>query len=75
MSGIEVEHNPGEEQLSELGVRSWPTWSAEVSEFPWSYDATETCYILEGRGTVTGRACGSRGPPTSSRSRSRRVTW
>jgi uncharacterized cupin superfamily protein len=53
MSEIVVERNPSEEQLSELGVRDWPTWSAEVSEFPWSYDATETCFFLEGRVTVT----------------------
>ena len=53
MSEIRVERNPGEEKLSELGVRDWPTWSADVSEFPWSYDATETCYVLEGQVTVT----------------------
>jgi uncharacterized cupin superfamily protein len=57
MSEIQVEHSPSEEQLTELGVRSWPTWSAEVSEFPWSYDATETCYVLEGRVTVTPDGC------------------
>jgi uncharacterized cupin superfamily protein len=31
---------------------SWGTWSKETSEFPWSYDETETCYILEGEATV-----------------------
>jgi uncharacterized cupin superfamily protein len=53
MNSIEIERNPSEEKLTELGVRNWPIWSADVSEFPWSYDATETCYVLEGRVTVT----------------------
>ncbi|MBD3255989.1 MAG: DUF861 domain-containing protein [Candidatus Lokiarchaeota archaeon] len=39
---------PSEEQLDNLKVKTWGTWSKEVSEFPWSYDETETCYILEG---------------------------
>jgi uncharacterized cupin superfamily protein len=50
---ITVERNPGEEKLDEMGVRSWPIWTKEASEFPWSYDATETCYVLEGRVVVT----------------------
>ena len=28
-------------------------WTKEVSVFPWEYDATETCYVLEGEVTVT----------------------
>jgi len=32
---------------------AWDTWSKEPSEFPWSYDEKETCYILEGTATVT----------------------
>ena len=31
---------------------SWGTWSKEESEFPWSYDDKETCYILEGKAEV-----------------------
>jgi uncharacterized protein len=53
MSGIKVEHEPSEARLSELGVREWPLWSKEVSDFPWSYDAEETCYFLEGEVVVT----------------------
>ena len=53
MSGIEIERNPSEGRLSELGVRSWPTWSKEASEFPWTYDEAETCYFLEGDVVVT----------------------
>ena len=40
-------------KLSALGVRSWPTWSKEVSTFPWSYNSQEIAYILEGEVTVT----------------------
>jgi len=50
---IKVERNPSEERLKELGVRDWPIWTKEVSEFPWEYDAEEVCYILEGEATVT----------------------
>lgn len=45
---------PTEEELEKLGVKSWGTWSKEESKFPWDYDdATETCYILEGKAEVT----------------------
>ncbi|HEY8353485.1 MAG TPA: cupin domain-containing protein [Methylophilaceae bacterium] len=53
MSLIKVEHNPDESRLQALGVFSWPTWSKEVSTFPWSYSEQETAYILEGEVTVT----------------------
>ena len=53
MSQIVVERNPSEERLEELGVFSWPIWEKEESEFPWSYDAEETCYLLEGKVVVT----------------------
>lgn len=41
------------EKLESLGVSSWPIWEKEVSEFPWFYDSTESCYILEGHVIVT----------------------
>jgi uncharacterized cupin superfamily protein len=53
MSQIEIEHDPSEQRLTELGVREWPVWSKEVSRFPWEYDARETCYLLEGEVLVT----------------------
>ncbi len=34
--------------LEERKVMSWPVWEKEISEFPWTYEATEECYILEG---------------------------
>jgi uncharacterized protein len=36
-------------------AKSWDTWKKEPSEFPWSYDTKETCYILEGEAVVTGK--------------------
>ena len=51
--GIEVERGPAEEALEREGVRSWPVWTKEVSEFPWTYDERETCYLLEGEVIVT----------------------
>jgi uncharacterized protein len=50
---IRVERNPSQERLAALKVDTWPTWSKEVSIFPWSYDSTETCYFLEGEVIVT----------------------
>lgn len=50
---IEVIHNPSQETLENMNVNSWPIWEKEVSEFPWTYDMKEICYILEGKVTVT----------------------
>lgn len=53
MSTIIVEHNPAPERLKQLGVSSWPTWSKEVSTFPWTYSEQEVAYVLEGEVVVT----------------------
>lgn len=53
MSKITVEHSPSDARLQELGVSSWPTWSKEVSKFPWSYGEQEIAYVLEGEIVVT----------------------
>lgn len=53
MSKIKLERNPAPARLNELGVSSWPIWTKEVSEFPWTYDSQETCYFLEGEAVVT----------------------
>ncbi len=34
-------------------MRRQPVWEKEASVFPWEYDATETCLLLEGDVTVT----------------------
>lgn len=53
MTALSVEHAPDASVLEKLGVTSWPTWGCEVSEFPWTYDARETCYLLDGEVIVT----------------------
>ena len=53
MSAIKIVNNPGADQLAQLGVKSWSIWEKEPSTFPWTYDATEICYLLQGDVTVT----------------------
>lgn len=53
METIQVDHNPEESKIKAMGVKSWPIWTCEVSEFPWTYDSKETCFILEGEVVVT----------------------
>ena len=53
MSEIKVLHNPQQKMLDSLCVETWGVWEKEVSEFPWTYDAEETCYFLEGDVVVT----------------------
>ena len=37
-----------ENEMVEKGVRSWPIWSCEVSEFDWEYSDEESCLLLDG---------------------------
>ena len=53
MPQITIEHNVSPAKLDAMSIDSWPVWSKEVSTFDWTYDATETCYILEGEAIVT----------------------
>lgn len=53
MDTIRVDREPAAEALTERGVFDWPIWTKEVSTFPWTYDASETCYLLEGEVVVT----------------------
>jgi uncharacterized cupin superfamily protein len=53
MADITIVESPSEDQLDALGVRGWPTWSAEISLFPWTYDEPETCFFLDGDVVVT----------------------
>jgi uncharacterized cupin superfamily protein len=52
---IKVEHAPSQKRLELLGVFDWDIWTKEVSEFPWYYGNSETCYFLEGEVIVTPR--------------------
>ena len=42
-----------ESTVEELGIKSWPIWTCNVSSFDWSYDDKETCFLLEGEVMVT----------------------
>ncbi|HWU66368.1 MAG TPA: cupin domain-containing protein, partial [Methylophilus sp.] len=53
MTQIIIDHNPSEEKLNELGVRSWNTWDCPPSKFPLDFTATEKAYVLEGEFKVT----------------------
>jgi hypothetical protein len=52
-ASITVENQPNQDRLESLGVFSWPIWTKEVSNFPWTYTESETCYFLEGEVVVT----------------------
>ncbi len=47
-----IVEKPDAARLEALGVTQWPTWSKEVSSFPWQYDSQEIAYILEGEVSV-----------------------
>jgi len=51
---------PTDEKLTKLRVKSWGIWEKEKSIFDWSYDNTETCYILEGEVEVTDNTTGEK---------------
>lgn len=50
---IQIQKQPSSDQIELLGVKSWPIWTKEVSQFPWTYDEPETCYFLAGDVIVT----------------------
>jgi len=54
MGEIKVEQ-PSKETLEQMGISGWPIWEKEVSKFDWYYDEKETCYLLEGKVTVTNK--------------------
>jgi uncharacterized cupin superfamily protein len=52
MSAIKVE-KATPEKLQALDVERWGIWECEISSFEWEYDEKETCWLYEGRVTVT----------------------
>jgi len=50
---ILVERSPSPMKLDVMYVEDWETWEKDVSKFPWSYDQTETCYIIAGEAVIT----------------------
>ncbi len=53
MDKILVEKNASSMKMDVLGVYDWATWEKEVSEFPWEYKMTESCYIIDGEAIIT----------------------
>lgn len=53
MSEIKIERQVASDKLEELGIFSWSIWEKEESTFPWTYDSSETCYLLQGDVIVT----------------------
>jgi uncharacterized cupin superfamily protein len=39
--------------IAQWQIRSWPIWTCGVSTFPWTYDASETCLLVDGEVIVT----------------------
>lgn len=50
---IKVESDLTENELDSRGVYQWGIWEKEISEFPWTYDTEEVCYLLDGEVDVT----------------------
>ena len=38
-----------EDQLQELGIKSWPQWGCSPSTFDWEYTESEIAYIISGK--------------------------
>ncbi|WP_028448567.1 cupin domain-containing protein [Chitinibacter tainanensis] len=53
MSRIQLERQISAARQAELGLDRWPIWEKGIATFPWTYDASETCYLLEGEVVVT----------------------
>ncbi|MGY1488563.1 cupin domain-containing protein [Methylobacillus pratensis] len=53
MSKIVIESKPSAARLEQLGVSKWPTWSKEVSTFPWVFPEQEIAYVLDGEVVIT----------------------
>lgn len=43
-----VVEKPTSKKLDQLKITTWPIWTKEPSSFDWHYDASETCYFLDG---------------------------
>ncbi|ROL61890.1 DUF861 domain-containing protein [Bacteroidetes/Chlorobi group bacterium ChocPot_Mid] len=41
-----------DDEINKMGIKKWPVWTKEVSEFDWFYDSQEQCLFLEGKVTV-----------------------
>ncbi|WP_373974837.1 cupin domain-containing protein [Chitinibacter sp. SCUT-21] len=53
MPRIQIERAISAERQAELGTHHWPVWEKNISTFPWTYDCSETCLLIEGEVIVT----------------------
>lgn len=53
MPHIQVERQISAARQAELKIKIWPIWEKSTSTFPWTYDASETCFLIAGEVTVT----------------------
>ena len=42
-----------ESTVEELGIKSWPICTFDVSSFDWTYDNNKTCLLIKCEVTVT----------------------
>ena len=38
--------------IVQYGIKNWPIWECQPSEFSWQYDEKEICLIIEGETNV-----------------------
>lgn len=53
MQPIHVERQISAARQAELKITDWPIWEKSTSTFAWTYDASETCFLIAGEVTVT----------------------
>ncbi len=53
MSKTITVQQPSKTDLGTQGILDWSLWSHPEAKFPWSYEDEESCYLLEGKVTVT----------------------
>ena len=53
MQQIHVERQISATRQAELKITHWPIWKKSTSRFPWTYDSSETCFLIAGEVTVT----------------------
>ena len=39
-------------EIIQYGIKNWPIWECEPSNFPWTYNEKEICLIIEGEATI-----------------------
>ena len=44
-----------EDEIRARGIRSWPIWNCDISEFDWEYKTEEICYLIEGNVEVSSK--------------------